>query len=114
MRPAVHPDGAGLLIRADVLLDRDDLLRLRVLFIPDPQVQWAAIDIRRDMHLALMLRKCEPRGVPAFRPEASSVSDGEPGVIHELRARSSFGLILHEPGCPISRKVQSAGRRERP
>ncbi len=66
MRTAVHPDGARLLISADVIFDRDHLLRVRILLVPDPQMQRSMINIRRHVHPALMFLQREARSVPAF------------------------------------------------
>ena len=59
MWAAVHPDRPGLFVRADVVLDCHELLRFGILLLPDAQLQRAAIDVRRDMHLTLMLFKCQ-------------------------------------------------------
>ena len=55
MRAAVHPDRARLLVGADVVLDRDDALRFRILLLPDPQRERAVVDVGRHVHAALML-----------------------------------------------------------
>ena len=58
--PPVHPDGACLLVGADVVLDRNHLLCLGILFLPDPQVQGTVIDVGRHVHAALMFLQRQP------------------------------------------------------
>src|SRR4051812_21870838 len=96
MGTAIHPDGPGLLIRADVLLDRDNLLRLGIFFGPNTKVEWASIDIRRDVHLALMLGQRKARRVPTLGPEAGAVSDGKTRVVDQFGAGNALGLVFHE------------------
>ena len=55
MRAAVHPDCARLFVGADVVLDRDERLGPGIALFPDAQLQRAAIDLRRDVHLTLVL-----------------------------------------------------------
>src|ERR1700688_2997711 len=61
MRAAIHPDGAVLFIGTDVLLDGDDMLGLRVFFVPDSQLERATIDVGSNVHLTLMLRHGQAR-----------------------------------------------------
>ena len=74
MRPAVHPDGSLLLVGADVALDRDELLRVRILLFPDPHLQRTAVDVRGDVDLALMLSQRQARGVPAVGVQPGAVA----------------------------------------
>ena len=55
MRPVIQPNGPSLFVRADVILDRDRSLRLRIALLPNVQVQRPAINVRSHVHLALML-----------------------------------------------------------
>ena len=92
MRPAIHPDGAPLLIGADVLLNRDQTLRLRILFFPDSQVQRAAINIRNDVNPALVFRYRQARRIPAQGKLPSAFGDWEAEVVYAacgLRGRGS-------------------------
>src|ERR1700680_2869716 len=45
MWTSIHVDGAGLLIGADVVLDGDESVRLRISFLPDAQLQRAPVNI---------------------------------------------------------------------
>ena len=55
MRASVHPDRPRLLVGADVVLDRNDALRFRILLFPDPQRERPVVDVGRHVHAALML-----------------------------------------------------------
>ena len=51
---AIHPDGAGLLVGADVHLDGDDLLGVGVLVFPEAEGHGAAVDVGDDVDAALL------------------------------------------------------------
>src|ERR1043166_1587663 len=78
MRTAVHPDRPRLLVRADVVLDGDEDLRVRIALFPNPQLQRTTIDVRGDMHLTLMLGERQPRWVPAEGPLTRAVVNRQP------------------------------------
>jgi hypothetical protein len=54
---AIHPDCPVLLIVAVVLVNRDELMRDLVSFLPDSHLAGSAIDIFHHVHLAFMFRK---------------------------------------------------------
>ena len=102
MRAAVHPDGAGLLVGADVVLDGDHLLGLRVLLLPDAQVVGAAINVGDAMDAALLLGQRHAGGAPAIGAEAGGVVDGKAQIIAQLGTRAAFGLVLVTQGGPVT------------
>src|SRR6266850_1563112 len=110
---AVHPDGPPLFVRADVLLDCNQTLRLRILFFPDPQIQRPTINVGNDVNAALMLRNRQPACVPAQGELACAVRDRKTGVVDELRSGTAFRLVFMNDGLPISREVQTGRRVER-
>ncbi len=81
MRAAIHPDGAGLLVGADVHLDGDDLLGVGVLLFPQAEGHGAAIDVGDDVDAALLFLQREAGGVPAIGAQAGGVVNGEAEVI---------------------------------
>src|SRR5688500_17421905 len=94
MRTAVHPDSACLLVGADVVLDRDDALRLGIFLFPDSQLQRTVVDVRRDVHAALVLLQRQARGVPAVSEEPRGAVDGQAKVVAEVRPWSAILLVL--------------------
>src|SRR5438309_1244256 len=113
MWTAVHPDGSPLFVRADVLLDCDEALRLRILFFPDPQIQRPTINVGDNMNAALVFGNRQPACVPAQSELACAVRYGKTGIVDELRAGTAFRLVLMNNGLPISREVQTGRRVER-
>ena len=115
MRAPVHPDRPGLLVRADVLADRDRLLGRRVAFLPDPQAQRPAIDVSDRVHLALVLGQHVARGVPAQRELASRLVDRKAQKVRERWPGAAIEAVFPPWGRPVSREVplrERAGRRE--
>ena len=105
MRTPVHPDRARLLVGADVVLDRDELLRVRIALFPDPELQRTSIYVGRDVHLALMLGQRQSRRIPAERPLPRAVGDRQAEIVAELGAGNALGLIFIESGAPAARQV---------
>src|SRR4026207_279667 len=91
MRPAVHPNGSPLLIRAEVLLVRNDLLRRGLFLRPHPELQRTTIDVRKAIRLALMLEKIHARDI-----ETLGIP---PGRVVERHARK---VALHVTGYAIA------------
>src|SRR5579863_5073391 len=87
MRAAVHPDSSRLFVVVYVLLDGNELLRLRVSLFPNPDVQRAAVDVGHDVRFALMLRHGETGSVIAQSRKTSSFIDRKPEVVRQLRTR---------------------------
>ena len=116
MRAPVHPDRPGLLVRADVLADRDRLLGPRVAFLPDPQAQRPAMDDVSDrVHLALVLGQRVATGVPAQRELASRLVDRKAQKVRERWPGAAIEAVFHPWGRPVSREVplrERAVRRE--
>src|SRR2546426_11182846 len=109
---AVHPDGPPLFVSADVLLDSNQALRLRILFFPDPQIQRPTINVGDDVNPALVLRNRQPACVPAQRELACAVRDRKTGIVDELRTGTAFGLVFVDNCLPIPREVQTGRRIE--
>src|SRR5881397_2412711 len=112
MRAAVHPNGPPLLIRADVLLNRDQPLGLRIFFFPDSQVQGPAINIRNDVNAALMFRYAQTRGIPAQGKLPRAFGDRKTEVVHERWTENALRLVLMKQGCPVSGEIQPGRRIE--
>src|SRR4051812_1568059 len=113
MLTAIHPDRPVLFVRADVDPDRCECLRLGIFFFPDTRLHRPMEDVWAVVHLALMLAKREPRGVPRVGREPRAFSDREAGVVAELRAWATVGLVLVLPLAPIAAQRDLAGRRRR-
>ena len=102
MRAAIHIDGPLLVERADAVLDGDEIARPRLPVFPDRDVGGAAIDVRRHVHPALLLRQRQPVRVPALGVPAGAVRQRQPGVVAKLRARHALAeilLIARRPGA---------------
>src|SRR5437870_8816964 len=115
MWPYVHPDRARLLVRADVVLDRDERLRFRIPLFPDAQLQRTAIDVRRHVDSALMLFERQPRRIPTEGPLPRRVVDGESEIVDELGAGNALGEILVIARRPTAGEIglrAGGGRRE--
>ena len=59
MQTAIHPDGARLLIGADVIFDGDYLLRIGIFFLPNPEMQRAMVDVWGNVNAALVVLQRE-------------------------------------------------------
>ena len=106
MGPAIHPERPPLLKIADVLVNRHDLLRLGMPFLPDAHVQRPAQDIRRRMRPALMLGDREARGVPCLGKGAGAVVDRQAQVVAKRRPRNPLGLVLVKEAVPTARQIR--------
>src|SRR5204863_8961592 len=98
----VHVDGSLLVERADAVLDGDEIARTFFTLFPDRDVGRAAIDVRRHVHPALLLRQGQPVRVPALGVPAGAVGQRQPGVVAELRTRDALAeifLIARRPGA---------------
>ena len=105
MRTAVHPDRARLFVGADVVLDRDERLGLGIALFPDAQLQRTAIDVRRNVHLALVLVERQARRVPAERPLARRFGDREAEIVDEVRTGDALGLIFVIARSPAAGEI---------
>src|SRR5438552_13396394 len=101
MLAAIHPDGSALLIVVDVLPDRDQFLRNRIAFFPNPEVVRTTIDIAQDMRFTLMLGNSEARRIPGERVHTRAIRDRKAEIVRELGARASFVLIFVHHGSPV-------------
>jgi len=97
MRAAVHPDRAGLLVGADVVLDGDDALGFGILLLPDSQLQRTVVDVRRDVHAALVFLEREARRVPAVGEEPRGAVDRQAKVVAKVGTRSAILLVFVIP-----------------
>ena len=102
MRTAIHPDGARLFVGADVILDGDYLLGIGVLFFPDPEMQRAMIDVRRNVHAALVFLQREARCVPALGEGPRGIVDGKTGEIAQIGPRNALVIILVMQRAPLA------------
>ena len=106
MRPAVHVDRPGLFVGAVVVLDRDQILRLRVPFLPDPEVGRATVDVRGDVHAALLFGQRDARGIPAVGELPRGFVDRQPEIVHELGSRNALEKVFLISRLPHARKVR--------
>ena len=90
------------------------ILRLGIALLPDAKLERTAIDVRRDVHLALMLGQRQPRRIPAERPLARAVGDRQTEVVAELRTGNALGLIFGKARAQASRQVGRGPCRRRP
>src|ERR1700752_4256138 len=97
MRSPVHPNRARLFVGADVVLDRDDLLRLGILLLPNAQVQRAVVDVGRHVYAALMLLKRQARGIPALSEQARGVVDRDAEIVAKVRSGPAVLFIFVSP-----------------
>src|SRR4051812_448918 len=84
MRPPVQPDRAPLLVRTEVLPDRDQFLCVGLPLLPHPELQRAAIDMRRHVRLTLVLEHRHARGIPAVGILSRRLRDWKPRVVTEI------------------------------
>ena len=110
MRAAVHVDRPRLIVGADVMLDRDELLRVRVPIFPDAEVQRTAIDVGRDVHAALLFRQRDPRRIPAVGELPRRRVDRQAEIVAEVGARNALRKVFLVPRAPGPREI---GLRER-
>src|SRR4029450_1441491 len=96
MRPAIHPNRPPLHVGADELLDRNHFLRVRILFLPQAELERTAIDVRNRIRLALMLEQRPSRDVPGVGVHARGLIDRQPQIISPSGARTTYrtGLAL--------------------
>ena len=66
-------------------MNRDQVLGLRIAFLPDAQAKRAAMNIGRRMDLALMLGQAQAIRVPAQRPLARGCIDRQAEEVDQLR-----------------------------
>ena len=83
-------------------MPRDDLLRRRIDFLPDPHIERPARSVVGRMRLALMLRQRENIGVPRGGAQASRVGNGKPQIVADFGTRNAFRLILVKHVVPLA------------
>jgi hypothetical protein len=105
MRAAVHVDRPGLIVGADVVLDRDELLRIGVPILPDAKIQRAAVDIRRDVHTTLLFRQRDAGRIPAVGELSRRRVDRQTEIIAEVGARNTLRKVFLVPGTPGPREI---------
>ena len=101
MGTAVHPNRSILLVRAQILLDRDDFLRAWFFLVPNPELQRPAINVRKIVGLALVLEKIDARHVEALGVHAGGVVQGNAGEIALNITRYSVALVFVIPARPL-------------
>src|SRR5262249_10316798 len=86
VRAAVHPDRPALLVRVDVLVDSNELMRDLIAFFPYPHLQRPTVNVFHDVHLTLMFGKPEPRRGVGKCPLASVIVNRKTNVFNEGRS----------------------------
>src|SRR4029453_10886063 len=100
MRPATHPNRPPLHVGADELLDCNHFLRVRILFLPQAELERTAIDVRNRIRLALMLEQRPSRDVPGVGVHARGLIDWQPQIISPIGPWNTIDLVLVIPACP--------------
>src|SRR5690606_10538870 len=85
---------------------RDDLLRRRIFLLPDPELQWAAIDVRRVVRLALMLEHGHAGDVEGLRVAARRVVQRDAGEVTLDVARDAVAEVLVILADPFARDAE--------
>ena len=95
----------------------DDLAGERIDFLRDAELRRAAVDVGPAVRPALVFRKAQDRGVPAFgagqpvgvERQADAVADPRVfGVVHRADHRPLAGEVdLRAPRCPRTRRAAS-------
>ena len=114
MRPAIHIDGSLGSLPGAVRVPRDDLLRGRIHFLPDPHIERSARRVVGRMRLALMLGQREDFGVPAVPAHASRVGDRKPQIVADFGARECVPADPHGTRGSTRRINRSAQTPELP
>src|SRR6266567_6546414 len=96
VRPSVHPDGACLLVRADVIFDGGHFFRFGVTLLPHSKLHVATINVGRNVYAALVLRQGEAGRAPTLGPQSRRVVDRQSEVVAEFRARNPLAEVLTE------------------
>src|SRR5215472_4556429 len=94
MRTAIHINRAVLLVGADVLPQRNDLLGLRVALFPDTNAKRATVNIANGVNLALVLWEGKAVGGPAQRPLTRGLADRQAKIIDQIRTRAALRLVF--------------------
>ena len=105
MRASVHPDRPALLVRTDGLVDRDELMRDGISFLPNPHLERAAMDVFHDVNLALMLRQRETSRTVRQSPLPRVIVDRKADEFDQRRPGSAlrFILFIWPEAAPIRR-----------
>ena len=115
MRASIHPYRPRLLIGADVLIDRDQFLRIGIAFFPDPYAQWSPVDVAHGVDLALVFGQRVPGRVPTEGELASLRVDRESEVIHQRGSGAAFEAVFLPRWRPVAGEVElgiGRGRRQ--
>src|SRR5437667_4760160 len=102
MRTAVHPDRPPLLVRAEVHLDGQEILRIGIALVPDAELHRTAEDVAGVIDLALVLGDRAARDVPAVGVEARGLVDRQAGVVAPVAAGHAIHLILVVAPVPFA------------
>src|ERR1039457_849866 len=90
-----HPSRwCGLFVSADVILDGDHALRIRVFLLPYAQGHRAPVNVSGEMDTALLFGQRNPRGIPAVSTQPRSIVDRKPEIVPQFRAGPALQLIL--------------------
>ncbi len=97
----MHPDG-------------DELLRILVVFLPDPELVRAEKHVGERVWRALMLENRMPRHVPAIAKQASGFVQRHPAEVARLLTWNAIGLILVIAPGPFANEIDLRKDRRRP
>src|SRR5665213_989485 len=105
MRTPVHPNGAGLLVVIDVLLDRNQFLRYRISLFPNAKIERPAVDVLHAVHFALMFREREAGSIVAQSRQPRPIRDGNTQVVNQLRTRPALARVLMKYRTPVASQI---------
>jgi hypothetical protein len=116
MGTSIHPDGPFRAPRKVMRMNRDELLRGGVAFLPDPHASEAG-DVVGRVHAALIFRQGDQGGVPGVGAETHRVVHWQSCVVAELGSEQAIGpVLLKDPEVvPDARQihVRTPARRHR-
>src|SRR5690349_20433414 len=110
LRAAVHVDGAGLLVGADVVLDGDEPVGFGILLFPDAKLEGSAIDVGSGVDLALMFGKSEAVRVPAQGPLARFGVDRETQKVDQRGSRDTLIKVFLVYRAPFADQTELSRR----
>ncbi len=95
---------------ADELLDRNHFLRVRILFLPQSELERTAIDVGNSIRLALVLEQRPSRNVPGVGVHARGLVDWQPQIVSPIGPWNTIDLVLVIAACPFADEIH-LGRR---
>jgi hypothetical protein len=105
MGPAIHPDRPFLLICPHVHADGNELLRVAVMFLPDPKLIGAEKHIRQRVGRTLVLEHRMARSIPAIAKQSCSFIDRYTAEVSGFLTGNTIGLVFVVTARPLAHEV---------